>query len=184
MNGCATTSKIKEPTSPDSTLLVGRIRLDVTGFAGGFQVLNGWYTEQIEVYLVNALTEELITVKSHGSKGLFYITDLEPGVYLIAGFEKFINEQYRGIPLPVTLGYPILDHPHFYVTDGCVNNLSDIEWRARFVEGQTWIDSKADSWHLFINNYQIVEEWLGSTYPESEWNNMIWIDVEILTTEE
>ena len=85
LGGCATTSKISEPTHENSVLLVGRVRATCEEFEQMWN-MNGVHTDKIEIDLRNLSTKDMIAIRSKGADGVFYVPDAEYGVYTIERF--------------------------------------------------------------------------------------------------
>lgn len=178
IGGCASTGKIKEPASTDSTLLFGRITLICKGFPGDMH-LNGEHTFGIKVHLIDASTKETFYVRSHGVEGLFHIVDPDGGQYFILGYEI---EKKVSPTLRVTMGYRAEDTPYIVINKNSVNNLGDIRWietydtRSKGDRTFTTIGS-----HDLLRNYAEVKNWFEETHPDSAWNGKNWVSVEIIT---
>jgi len=179
IGGCATTSRITEPTSPDSALLIGRIKLTCTEFPKTWNI-NGDHPNGVVVYLANVSTKEIIKVRSRGSDGLFYLIDLDVDKYVIVAF----SFQSGGSRHTVNLGFETKDVRYFEIKRNFVNNLGDIKWRSKYETkvgtewskaGSTTTFSVKDSYN-YLGNYDEVKSWFEETYPESDWNNKNWIN--------
>jgi hypothetical protein len=176
--GCASTGKIKEPASTDSTLLFGRITLICKGFPGDMH-LNGEHTFGIKVHLMDASTKEMFYVRSHGVDGLFHIVDPDGGHYFILGYEI---EKKVSPTLRVTMGYRAEDNPYIVIKKNSVNNLGDIRWTETYdtrSKGEHTFNTKGS--HDLLRNYAEVENWFKETHPDSAWNRKNWVSMEIST---
>jgi hypothetical protein len=183
IGGCATSHRIKEPSTDSSTLLVGRITFNCSGFPQQWHV-NGQHKDGVTIYLWNFAKEEYITIRSHGADGLFYLIDPEPvdGRYVLVGF----GLQSGSSRMTINLGYEIEDEPYvFILTKNAVNNLGDVRWDERYqAEVSKEYDRKgsqttmeAEGSHKFENNFNEVESWFKTTYPESDWSRKNWVNV-------
>ena len=194
IGGCATTAqptkptsttrtaRIPEPKSPSSTLLIGRIKLTCTEFPNNYHV-NGEHTNGVTVYLWNYATEEVISIRSHGADGVFYLIDPEPanGRYVLFGFGMETGTS----TLTLNLRYTIEDKPYdFVLTENAVNNLGDIRWNERYEtqSSKEYTDKGSQSTfasvgsHVYELNYDEVESWSKRTYPDSDWSMKNWVN--------
>jgi hypothetical protein len=181
IGGCATISGMKEPASPESTLLFGRIKLTCSDFPRGWDI-NGEHTGGIKVHLMDTSTKEVIQVKSRGVDGLFSLIDPDAECYVIVGFELMEANRYRKI----SLSYRAEDNPYICIQKNSVNNLGDIMWNEVYgselktehgeLGPTTTMITKGS--HDFIQNYDEVKNWFKGKYPDSAWNNKNWKSVE------
>ena len=184
IGGCATTAKITEPATEGSTLLVGRIEVTCEDFAQMWN-MNGKHTNNITIDLRNLLTSELISVRSRGADGIFFIDDPEYGIYTI---EKF-SYSAGGSRTTFHLGHLLNDGVIFAIEKNAVNNLGDIEWYAKCMEKESREYSRSASHytyevhtaHRYRQNFTELRSWFESTYPQSGWNDENWINVEYVS---
>jgi hypothetical protein len=182
IGGCATTGKITEPTTEDTVLLVGRIRATCEDFEKMWN-MNGIHTNNIEIDIRNLTTNEVTSVRSRGTDGVFYVYDPESGVYIIERL-SYISHGPRGASFH--LSHFLNDERTFSVEQNAVYNLGDIEWFAKCIERESKEYSKArvsslyevQTTHSFQKNYAEVRTWFENTYPDSTWNKMQWISVD------
>ena len=181
ISGCATTSKISEPTTADSTLLIGRIKLTCSNFPNYWHC-NGEHTNGIVIDLRNVSTGEILTTKSKGADGMFYFNNPDVGEYEIIGY----TIETKGGNMRATLRYLYDKGNRFKIKPNAVNNFSDISWSIVFEtvtekeysqKGATSITGTGSNDCYHIGNYAEVNEWFKTTYPDSNWNNQNWLDV-------
>jgi hypothetical protein len=178
--GCATTPKIKDPPTPESGLLVGRIKLTCTDFPGSWGV-NGDHTGGIEIYFRNVSTKEIISVKSSGEDGFFYILHPPEGGLILYDM-KFVKKSARQT---TTLPYRFEEVIGLGIKPSSVNNVGDIHWsnHAETRESKEYSQKgshatlHAESSHEFRFNYKEVENWFKKTFPDSAWNDKNWVSV-------
>ncbi len=181
IGGCATTSIITEPTNAESTLLVGRIILTCTDFPRNWHV-NGEHSTGITVAIRNMSTNKIISARSRGYDGMFYIINPDVGKYKI---EQFTSET-GGDLYRVTLMYAPPENTFFIVKKNTVNNLGDIEWyeKAEIEASKEHLGTKSQTRlfttesHNFKRNYAELKSWFAETYPDSAWNDMNWNSLE------
>ena len=181
MSGCATTSKISEPTTADSTLLIGRIKLTCSDFPNYVHV-NGEHTKGITIDVQNVSTGEVLNTKSKGADGLFYFENPDAGEYAIVGYTIIT----KGGNVRATFRFLYDKSNRFNIKPNAVNNFGDISWVCEFETiteneytdrgaGQTTANWSNECSH--IGNYAEVKTWFKTTYPDSNWNSMDWIDL-------
>lgn len=185
MSGCATTSKISEPTTADSTLLIGRIKLTCSNFPNYVHV-NGEHTKGITIDVRNMSTGEVLTTKSKGADGLFYFDNPDAGEYAIVGY----NITTKGGNVRATFKYLYDTSNRFNITPNAVNNFGDISWVCVFetITDKEYSDRGAShttaNWSnecYHIGNYAEVKTWFKATYPDSAWNNINWNSLEFIS---
>jgi hypothetical protein len=185
--GCASTHKIKEPSGDSATLLVGRITFTCSNFPKQWNV-NGVHKDGITIYLWSYDTEEYISIRSHGGDGLLYLIDPEAvnGRYALLGFGMKTGSSR----MTINLSYNLEDDPYFFILkENAVNNIGDMTWTEHYAAevskeysqkgSQTYMETDAS--HNFKRNYDEVESWFKSTYPDSDWSRKNWVDVEKIT---
>jgi hypothetical protein len=183
--GCATTSRITEPTNAESTLLVGRIILACTNFPGNWHV-NGEHSNGIMVDFRNISTNAVVSVKARGYDGIFYVVDPEAGGYIV---EKFTIETSGGRHR-VLLRHETNEYTFFKIQRNAVNNLGDIRWFASYesMESKEYARRggskgiyRANTSHTYELNFTELKDWFGETYPDSAWNNKNWNNLEFIS---
>jgi hypothetical protein len=180
VSGCATTSKISEPTTADSTLLIGRIKLTCSNFPNYVRV-NGEHTNRITIEVRNVSTGEVLSTKSKGADGLFYFENPEVGEYAIVGYTIIT----RGGNVSATFRYFYNRSNRFIIKPNAVNNFGDINWvcklesitdkeysRSTYQTTASWSN---ECFH--IGNYAEVKSWFKTTYPDSSWNYKNWVNL-------
>ena len=184
--GCATAPKINSPENPESTLLIGRITLICTGFPANYH-LNGTHKNGINVYLIDDSTNETISIRSRGADGCFHFVGNydHDRLFYIDGFYFETGSSMQTITMPTQLEGP----PYIVLEANAVNNLGDIVWRVEYsVEGTTDYDERGShsyfdvkEYHDFKGNCNELKSWFKTKYPESDWNQRKWYDLEIVT---
>jgi hypothetical protein len=180
MGGCATTSRITEPTSADSTLLVGRIKATCKDFEPKWK-MNGEHTNGIVIDLRNISTNEVISVRSRGADGLFYLVDPKEGLHVIERFSLTTGST----KYTFNLWHMLSDNVTFTIDQNAVHNLGDIEWQSICITKESKEYSKTGSYtkydvqtsHYYLHNYAELKTWFETTYPDSSWTKMNWINV-------
>jgi len=175
LGGCATTGKVTEPSRPDSTLLIGRIKLACSNFPQ-YWYCNGEHTSGIVIDLRNVSTKEIVSIKSKGSDGLFSLIDPKEGIYAIIRL-TFKTGSGRST---TTLYFGDRKSRGFKIVRNSVNNMGDISWQEIYL---TKIDESTGATQDsldFKRNYEEVKTWFGATYPESEWNRKDWLNVDVI----
>jgi hypothetical protein len=180
MSGCATTAKIGEPTTADSTLLIGRITLTCSHFPNWVHV-NGDHTKGIAIDVINMSTREILTTSSKGGDGLFYFDNLDTGEYAIVGYSIIT----RSSNVEATFRYYYENGYKFIIKPNSVNNLGDISWVCEFetitdkeyTQSASHTSAKWSSECSHIGNHTEVKSWFKTTYPESSWNNENWVNL-------
>jgi hypothetical protein len=179
INGCATTSKIKEPVSVDSTLIVGRITVTCNNFPDNWHI-NGEHKSGIIVHLQNFKTDETTSVRSKGPDGLLCIYDIYDS-YKITSF-TFENMAGGWVS---TINYNSSYPKVIKIKKGSVNNLGDIYWVETFGPKTEKVYTKTKRYQtgtstqelIFKDNYDEVKDWFQNTYPDSNWNNKNWTNL-------
>jgi len=126
--------------------------------------------------LRNVDTDEIITVKSRGSEGLFFLFDIS-GTYRIGELKYEIKGGRSWTTLYYTANIPLT----IKIEEGAVNNIGDIHWTESFETitekdgSTTYGDSKQDC--RCLRNHDEVKEWFRMTYPDSDWNTKKWSNV-------
>ena len=175
--GCATTARITEPTSPGSTLLIGRIKVTCTGFPNKLYA-NGDHADGVIVKLKD-VSNEIISIRARGVDGLLYLVD--PDI-----------DRYTIVQIYLTTGSSStrlrLDHrtnDSIYIEGNSVNNLGDILLRYDYVSKEAKESTKSGTSTVikvnrsleYKGNYDEVKAWFEETYPESAWNNKNWVNI-------
>ena len=176
IGGCATTARITEPTSPSSTLLIGRIKVTCTGFPSGWNA-NGDHANGVIVKLRD-VSNEIISIRARGADGLLYLVDPDIDRYTIVQ----IHLQTGTGSHTLTLRQGTSDSIH--IKGNSVNNLGDILLRfdyvskkaAEYTKAGTYTEMKVNSSLEYKDNYDEVKAWFEETYPESAWNNKNWVN--------
>ena len=176
IGGCATTARITEPTSPGSTLLIGRIKVICTGFPSSMHA-NGDHTHGVMVKLRD-VSNEIISIRAHGADGLLYLVDPDIERYTIVQIHLQVGTS-RTI---TNLRHGTRDS--IYIKVNSVNNLGDILLRydyvskkpAEYTKAGTHTEMKVNSSLEYKDNYDEVKAWFEDTYPESAWNNKTWVN--------
>jgi hypothetical protein len=176
LGGCATTGKITEPSRPDSTLLIGRLKLTCSNFPQNWYC-NGEHTNGIAIDLRNISTKEIVTIKSKGSDGLFFLLDPKEGTYAITRL-TFKTGSGRST---TTLYFWDDKSRSFSVARNSVNNIGDIGWQEMYLtkidesygggaggKGRSSITGATQNSCDFKCNFEEVKTWFAATYPESE----------------
>ncbi len=184
IGGCATTSKITEPTHAGSILLVGRVKATCEEFEQMWN-MNGEHTNNIEIDLRNLSTNEVTSVRSRGADGVFYVDDPKYGVYTI---ERF-SYTSRGSRTAFSLYHILNDGVTFSIEQNAVYNLGDIEWYAKCIkreskeysEASTQYVFEVQTTHYYQQNFAELKTWFENTYPDSSWNNKNWINIDYIT---
>ena len=176
IGGCATTARITEPTSPGSTLLIGRIKVICTGFPSKWHA-NGDHTNGVMVKLRD-VSNEIISIRAHGADGLLYLVDPDIDRYTIVLLHVQVGTSRTLLDLYYRTSDPI------YIKGNSVNNLGDILWRcdyvskkaAEYTKSGTHTEIKINNSLVYKDNYDEVKAWFEETYPESAWNNKNWVN--------
>jgi hypothetical protein len=180
LNGYAKSAKLKEPTGPESTLLMGRIQLIGSNFPRNSAV-NGVHTKGITIDLKDE-TNNFIYVTSRGDDGLFYVADPRFTHYRIVGLSIQLHESN----VTWDIRYPTNDA--LTIQQNSVNNLGDILWRIDYgLSDTTEYKSRGPSQTRFSArimieykmNYDEVKIWFEETYPKSVWINKDWNEIQI-----
>ncbi len=177
IGGCATTARITEPTSPSSTLLIGRIKVTCTGFPSKWHA-NGDHTNGVIVELKD-VSNEIISIKARGADGLLYLVDPDIARYTIVQIHLQTGTSRS------TLRLDHRTNDSIYIKGNSVNNLGDILLRYDYVSKKAAEFSKRGTYtEIMVNrsleykgNYDEVKAWFEETYPESAWNNKNWVNI-------
>lgn len=186
LGGCATTGKITEPSQDVSTSLMGRIKLTCSYFPQ-YWYCNGEHTNGIVIDLRNVSTKEIMKITSKGPEGLLFLP-VKEGRYIITR----LTFKTGGGNTKTTLYFGDDKSRSFTVFRNVVNNIGDIHWEEIYLaktdesygsgggsKGGTSITGSTQNSCNFKNNYEEVKTWFAATYPESEWNNKKWHNVEV-----
>jgi hypothetical protein len=187
MVGCTTTPKITDPPTPASGIIIGRITLTCKDFPGSWGV-NGDHTRGIEISLRNLSTKEIVSVKSSGDDGFFYL--ITPSDESLMFWElRFVKKAARQT---VTLPYRFEEIIGVGVRSSRVNNVGDIHWIERAETGESKEYSRkglhttlsAHSSYEFKLNFNEVANWFKAIFPDTAWNNKEWVSVAPLRWDE
>jgi hypothetical protein len=179
-NGYAKPAKLKKPTGPESTLLIGRIQLIGSNFPKNSAV-NGVHTKGITIDLKDE-SNKFIYVTSRGNDGFFHVVDPDSTQYTIVGFSILMHESN----VTWEIRYPTNDA--FIIQENSVNNLGDILWRIDYGSSDiTEYKSRGPSQTRFSarimieyeTNYDEVKTWFEETYPKSVWVTKDWNETQI-----
>ena len=178
--GCATTARITKPTSPDSTMLMGRIRVICAGFSNQW-FANGEHTNGVEVVLKDISSNKTLTIIARGADGLFHLVDPGSHRYTIIEFNLQTGDPQTTFKLTHTTS------DSFQIDENSVNNLGDIVWRCEYVsdisteygKSGSYTKVSVNSWLEYKGNYDEVKSWFEETYPKSVWNNKKWENAQI-----
>ncbi len=176
LGSCATTARITEPTSPGSTLLIGRIKVICTGFPSSMHA-NGDHTNGVIVKLRD-VSNEIISIRAHGADGLLYLVDPDIERYTIV--QIHLQTGTGSSTLNLRLG----TRDSIHIKGNSVNNLGDILLRfdyvskkaAEYTKAGTHTEVKVNTSLEYKDNYDEVKAWFEETYPESAWNNKNWVN--------
>jgi hypothetical protein len=172
----AIAARIKEPTGPGGTLLIGRIKLTCTGFPRSWQA-NGDHTRGIRIDLKDS-SNNFVSATSRGADGMFYFTDLDIDQYAIAGFQLQVGDSR------FTLHLGLKTNDLFVIEENSVNNLGDIEWRCDYVTRDPEVYGTAITTTYYSrysleykSNYDECRSWFEENFAKSAWNTMDWNNV-------
>jgi hypothetical protein len=183
IGSCASTTKVKDPTGPQSTLLIGRIKLNCSNFPPKFNI-DGENADGITVYFYHIPSEEFIEVRARGEDGVFHLINPAADQYIIAGF-KYMRTSSNS---RITLGQNTNPHTSaFEIRANAVNNLGDILWTETYIASSAKEhDQKgshatltSEQGYEYLGNCDELESWYHETYPDSGWNEKTWVDVSI-----
>lgn len=168
---------VKEPAHPDSTLLIGRVTVDCKSFPQSWHV-NGEHTSIITVYLIDASTQQVITLNCRNKDGFFYFSDPDSSRYILAGFSL----KRRAGRMQFTASTTVNDK-YFDISENCVNNLGDIQWTEVYTGTSQTLGGgssryNSSGYHNYFLNYDEVEKWFKEEYSDSAWNSKNWVSVE------
>lgn|GEM_PF-5410263 len=159
-SGCA---KIPKPIGPDDTLLVGKIELKVRGYHDSAVTINGKHNSSIEITFRNMETRKTFKVWSK-QQGVFYATQLEPGVYIIDAI-GFKERDSIGSWTALTWERPV-GLVQIIVEKGAVANLGSLLWLADKTEGEYGVFQTQPPEEF----YQALSE----KFPDSKWMERPW----------
>jgi hypothetical protein len=180
-NGFAKPARLQKPVGPESTLLMGRIKVICTNFPKNYEA-NGDYTKGITIVLKDEWNN-IISVTSRGNDGFFHLVDPKFTNYTIIRFSIEIAGTRQMLQLAIQA------KDVFAIHKNSVNNLGDLLWRVNYqssetteysAQGDTQTPLNAGTMIECLANYEEVKSWFESTYPESEWKNKNWENIPVV----
>lgn len=158
-----------EPTGPDDTLVVGRIKLEATGFKSepDMPSVNGVHESGIELTFEDTASEEPLVMTSK-SGGLFFAKGLQPGMYRLAKLFIKISGKYGYVTMGTSFRQSQVIFP---IEPAKVTNLGCLTWVADDISGGSQIRQEYAP--------GILHDFVLDKYPESAWLAREWLDVDI-----
>ncbi|MGE5550036.1 MAG: hypothetical protein ACM3ZC_05830 [Bacteroidota bacterium] len=155
-----------DPTGPEDTLVVGRIRFEARGFEdrSDYPSLNGLHESNMTLTFESAGAGTKCVMSSRAG-GVFYKNHLEPGMYRLVKLSAKVTEGRAWIALNVTFKTTRFIFP---VEAGKVTNLGGIYMT---------IDDKGGNDIFQEAAPDVFRNYLTANFPESEWYAREWIDM-------
>jgi|GEM_PF-6440145 len=157
LGACVTKTTYKvEPSEPGSTLLIGQINLDFTGFPNDYQI-NGPHGKGLLLRFVDEYGNRT-SVTAYGKEALFGF-EASADSYVLSSIE-FSNDR---VSATIDMNWAC------DITSGQVNNLGMVEgvWQA----ANNTLNLAPSGGHDALKKYFIER------YPESGWNGATWTNV-------
>jgi hypothetical protein len=150
---CSTYPKIKSPKNENNTMLIGVINYINWSGLGEYNIKGN-----IEI-TVKSINDNKVFISKTLDDGLFYFTGLNEGIY------ELIN-----ITCNQSISYPIPKglNKYFYIYSSRVNNIGFIIFENRENYSIEYINRFFEVKHKFISRFE-----------NSEWNNIVWVDVNL-----
>ena len=155
-------------SEPDGNknILIGMVEINLENMNDKNKlILNGIHKESITITIQNLETMKEIESGTCASKGYFYFTHLEPGVYRITNvgiYKQGKNHTSSGIGGRFHNGY-------FTIGKETINNI-----------GKVSVDMNAATNVMSIKQHVIfadIKSEFANDFPKSGWNNQEWKDI-------
>jgi len=162
LNGCAT---VAPPTDKESSLVVGQLKLNVSGMgtanngADGF--LNTTIAESAAVFLQNEASGKTYELRTEIGNGFFALANAEPGTYKVVS----LWAQVRTTNAYITITSSFDKSPHFQLDPSRLVNLGIIRWDFSYDLAL----SKNTNTFDFNTDYQSVARTLSHKVPSNAW---------------